>query len=140
MVSLTADSLCMQIRLFISARNLKNLDVFSKSDPKCAVYELVNKDWKLVGKTETINNNLNPDFATSIQLGYYFEKLQKLKFVMMDSDEHTDDDLIGEFETTVAAIMERSTKPLDGQLKFKNHEKGRGTIVIRSEAVAESNT
>ena len=87
MVQQFADTLCMQIRLFISGRNLKNLDVFSRSDPKCAVYELVNKDWKLLGKTETITNSLNPDFATSIQLGFYFEKIQRIKFVMRDSDE-----------------------------------------------------
>ncbi len=74
MVSL-ADTLSMQITLYISARNLKNLDVFTKSDPRCEVQEFVNNKWVVIGKTETINNNLNPDFKTSITMSYYFEKI-----------------------------------------------------------------
>jgi len=30
--------------------------------------------WSFLGKTEVINNNLNPDFATFIECDYYFEK------------------------------------------------------------------
>ena len=86
MVSL-ADTLSMQITLYISARNLKNLDVFTKSDPKCEVQEFVSNKWVVIGKTETINNNLNPDFKTSIPMSYYFEKIQKLRFRVIDSDD-----------------------------------------------------
>jgi hypothetical protein len=75
------------ITLYISARNLKNLDVFTKSDPKCEVQEFVSNKWVVIGKTETINNNLNPDFKTSIPMSYYFEKIQKLKFRIIDSDD-----------------------------------------------------
>jgi len=52
----------MQVQLFISGRNLKNLDTFSKSDPKCTVFEHLNQKWVKKGKTETKNNTLNPDF------------------------------------------------------------------------------
>jgi hypothetical protein len=40
-----------------------------------------------VGKTEMKKNNLNPDFTEKITVNYYFEKVQKLKFVMVDSDD-----------------------------------------------------
>ncbi len=48
MVSL-ADTLSMQLQLYISGRKLKNLDALTKSDPKCIVYELVNNNWVKIG-------------------------------------------------------------------------------------------
>lgn len=95
----------MKLTLYISGRNLKNLDVFSKSDPKCEVFEHRNNTWVSIGKTETIMNNLNPDFKTAINMNYYFEKMQKLKFVMIDHDDTSADDLIGEIETNCGALM-----------------------------------
>lgn len=50
------------------------MDTFSKSDPRCTVYELVNNKWIKRGKTESLNNTLNPDFDKHIELDYYFEK------------------------------------------------------------------
>ena len=47
-----ADRLSMQVNLFISARNLPDMDTFSKSDPKCVVYERQNGGWVKIGKTE----------------------------------------------------------------------------------------
>lgn len=64
----------MQIKLYISARNLKNLDTFTKSDPKCILYEYVNNSWKVVGKTEGIKNNLNPDWVTAIDVAFFSRK------------------------------------------------------------------
>ena len=66
---------------------MKNLDVFTKSDPKCQIYEWISNQWVLIGKTETINNSLNPDFVTSLPMDFFFEKIQKLKFVVFDSDD-----------------------------------------------------
>ena len=52
----------MAINLYISGRKLRDLDTFSKSDPLCRLYEKKNNQWVLVGQTERINNNLNPNF------------------------------------------------------------------------------
>lgn len=68
-------SLSMQVNLFISGRKLKNLDTFSKSDPQCKVYEMQNNQWREIGKTEIINNNLNPNFETCFTVAYWFEKV-----------------------------------------------------------------
>lgn len=96
-----ADNLCMQVNLYVSARKLPNMDAFSKSDPKCMVYEKKNGHWHRIGMTEQIANNLNPDWRTSFQLGYFFEKKQELKFKIVDDDGDGDSDFLGELEATL---------------------------------------
>ena len=100
-------NLSMRVELFIAGRKLKDLDAFSKSDPQCRVYEMINNTWVLRGSTEQVKNNLNPDFTARITLNYFFERAQKLKFEMIDGDcSHTGDfDLIGSVETTMGNIM-----------------------------------
>ena len=76
----------MQVNLFVSGRKLKDLDTFSKSDPQCQLFEFKQNRWVKIAQTETIKNNLNPDFTTSFTVAYFFEKVQKFKFVMLDID------------------------------------------------------
>lgn len=52
-----SESLVMQVNLFVSARKLRDLDTFSKSDPMCFLYEHTgqrNKKnaWRKIGQTE----------------------------------------------------------------------------------------
>ena len=51
-----------KVELSISCTNLKDLDYFSKSDPAVFLYEKRAKgqQWSYVGRTEVIDNNLNP--------------------------------------------------------------------------------
>jgi hypothetical protein len=42
--------------------------------------------WKLLGSTEMQKDNLNPDFAQSVRVPYFFEKHQYVKFVIVDGD------------------------------------------------------
>ena len=105
MVSPSVDSLCMKVELFISGKGLKDLDAFSKSDPTCIVYEMDGVNWVERGRTEQLKNNLNPEFKTRIVMNYFFEKAQKLKFLMVDGDCHGDFDTIGEIQTTMGNIM-----------------------------------
>ena len=49
-----------KVELSISCTNLKDLDFFSKSDPVVFVYEQRGKNWDKIGRTEVIDNNLNP--------------------------------------------------------------------------------
>lgn len=87
----------------MSCRDLADLDTFSKSDPIVHVYlkEGNAKDYSLKGKTETINNNLNPDFTKNFTLSYYFEKQQHVKFEVYDVDA-TELEHIGSCEVTLA--------------------------------------
>lgn len=83
------------------------MDVFSKSDPQCRVYEFkdAQKNWVQIAKTETIDNNLNPDFQANIIVGYAFERNQRYKFEVIDEDGGGAFDLIGYVETTLGNIM-----------------------------------
>ena len=90
------DYLCAKVNLYLSGRKLRDLDVFSKSDPICIVAEMRDGKWCEVGRTEQILNNLNPDFETMISMKYFFEKEQNLKFTILDGDGQGDSDLIGE--------------------------------------------
>jgi hypothetical protein len=51
-----------KVELSISCSNLKDLDHFSKSDPAVFLYEKRSKgqQWSYFGRTEVIDNNLNP--------------------------------------------------------------------------------
>jgi hypothetical protein len=103
------ENLSMKVELTISCRNLKDLDTFSKSDPQCKVYEKIGTKWVKRGRTERIQNNLNPDFKTPFVMNYFFEKAQELKFVVIDGDGDNDDndkkDTIGKLKATMGSIM-----------------------------------
>ena len=55
-----------------------------------------------------ILNNLNPRFAKTFVIDYYFEEVQKLKFAVFDIDNATqsliDDDSLGEVESTLGHV------------------------------------
>ena len=56
-----------KVELSISCSNLKNLDYFSKSDPVVFLYTKSQADWVKVGRTEVIENNLNPKVSSTVQ-------------------------------------------------------------------------
>lgn len=95
-----------QVELSLSCRNLLDLDLITKSDPQVIVY--MKDAWQNrffeVGKTETIDDNLNPDFVTKILLNYNFETVQKLRFEVWDID-ISGKDFIGSLETSLADIV-----------------------------------
>lgn len=55
-----------------------------------------------------ILNNLNPNFAKTFVIDYFFEEVQKLKFCVFDIDNAThsleDDDFLGEIECTLGNV------------------------------------
>ncbi len=83
-----------------------DLDLITVSDPEVHVY-LKNSNegsYHLIGKTEMILNNLNPDFTTTFNIDFYFEKQQYLKFQVYDVDDNGLEH-IGDCETTISKIM-----------------------------------
>lgn len=113
-----ADSLMMQVNLYVSGRKLRDLDTFSKSDPVCILSENRNGHWHKLGLTEQIKNSLNPDFTTSFTVPYYFEKVQNLKFQMIDGDGAGDYDVIGEVDVTMGVIMGSRAQVWNGNLSY----------------------
>lgn len=138
MVTAATSSLSLQVMLYISGRKLKNLDLLSKSDPRCSVFEFIGNKWVLRGKTETKKDQLNPDFEIAITLDYCFEKTQKIKFVMEDVDSKTSSELIGEVETTLASIMGKRAQTLETEL-LHHQQKNRGVIIVRAESLNQTN-
>uniref|UniRef100_A0A3P8VWB0 Copine-3 n=1 Tax=Cynoglossus semilaevis TaxID=244447 RepID=A0A3P8VWB0_CYNSE len=135
-------SLTSKVELTISCENLMDMDVFSKSDPLCALYiNTTGSQWSEFARTEMILNCLNPKFAKKFVLDYYFEMVQKLKFCVYDIDNNTydlsDDDFLGELECTLGQIVSnrRMTRPL---VLKNNRPAGRGTITICAEEITDS--
>ncbi|CAI2352158.1 unnamed protein product [Caenorhabditis sp. 36 PRJEB53466] len=120
------------VRLTISANNLMDMDVFSKSDPFCLVYERIrgrkattnteitvptwqDDDWVERGRTEVVMNNLNPQFQKTFLLPYFFEETQLLRFEIYDADsvnvgtKMSQHDFLGRYECVLAQIVSYST-------------------------------
>ncbi|XVF11389.1 hypothetical protein REPUB_Repub08aG0023700 [Reevesia pubescens] len=81
------DGLFSQIELSFSATNLRDRDVFSKSDPMLVVY-IKERDGAIteVFRTEVILNSLNPTWITKYAITYHFEVVQTLLFHVFDVD------------------------------------------------------
>jgi hypothetical protein len=67
--------LCTKVELSFACANLKNLDVLSKSDAQVVLYMRDNRNspWGEIGRTEIIQDSLNPRFVRSIVVDYRFE-------------------------------------------------------------------
>ncbi|XP_043569538.1 copine-8 isoform X3 [Chiloscyllium plagiosum] len=104
--------------------NLLDRDTFSKSDPICVLYlqGIGNKEWREYGRTEAIDNTLNPDFVRKFLLDYFFEERQNLRFDLYDVDSKSSNlsehDFLGQAFCTLGEIVgsqgSRLEKPLVG--------------------------
>ena len=74
MEALKNASLCSKVNLYISGRNLKNHNTFSKSNPVCEVYEKRDNEWVRIHRTEKHFDTLDPDFFNAVAMPYYFER------------------------------------------------------------------
>lgn len=125
-----------QIEMTLSCRNLINADILSKSDPYCSVW--MKESWQdkyfEIGRTETIDDNLNPEWVKKFVINYNFETVQKMKFEVWDVDPNGQD-FLGKFETTLADIVSFTGRQYIGNL---TGIPGRncGSIVIVTEEVA----
>ncbi|XP_061569265.1 copine-3-like [Cololabis saira] len=137
-----ATHLATKVELTISCDNLMDMDVFSKSDPLCAVYiNTSGSGWYEFGRTEMILNCLNPRFAKKFVIDYFFEMVQRMKFCVYDIDNNTydlgDDDFLGELECTLGQIV--SNRHMTRQLLLKNkNPAGHGTITISAEEITDN--
>uniref|UniRef100_A0A3Q0R6Q4 Copine 3 n=1 Tax=Amphilophus citrinellus TaxID=61819 RepID=A0A3Q0R6Q4_AMPCI len=131
-----------KVSLSISCENLLDMDAFSKSDPLCVLFmNTSGNHWFEIGRTEKIENCLNPKFAKPLVLDYYFEMVQKLRFEVHDIDSENcslqESDFLGQLECTLGQIVSsrRLTKPL---VKKDKTPAGRGTITICAEEMTDN--
>lgn len=124
-----------QIEMTLACRDLLNTDILSKSDPYCIVS--MRESWQdryfEIGRTETIDDNLNPEWVKKFVINYNFEAVQKLIFEIWDVDPNGRD-FLGQFETTLADIVSFSGRQFVGNLTG-GPGKNCGQIVIVTEEV-----
>lgn len=132
----TTDQPTSRVEMTLSCRSLINTDILSKSDPYCLVQ--MKEPWQdkyfEVGRTETIDDNLNPQWVKKFVMNYNFETVQKMRFEVWDVDPNGQD-FLGCFETTLADIVSFSGRQFVGRL---TGVPGRncGELVIVTEEVA----
>uniref|UniRef100_A0A3P9HL04 Copine-8 n=1 Tax=Oryzias latipes TaxID=8090 RepID=A0A3P9HL04_ORYLA len=130
-----------KVEITVSCRHLLDKDTFSKSDPMCVLYTqgVETKQWREFGRTEVIDNTLNPDFVRKYILDYFFEEKQNLRFDLYDVDSKSPDlskhDFLGQVFCTLGEIVgspaSRLEKPLGGIPGKKC-----GTIILSAEELS----
>ncbi|XP_012937679.1 copine-8 [Aplysia californica] len=132
-----------QVEISVSCRNLRDMDYFSKSDPLCVMYSLDIKSQRFLeyGRTEMIQDNLNPEFAKKFVINYFFEEAQKLKFEIYDVDSTSQNlsnhDFIGSVELTLGEIVGVPGGAVVKKLR-SSHPGDSGDIILRAEELTSS--
>jgi len=110
------------VEVSISCKNLADMDTFSKSDPFAVLYlqDARTGGWSCQGRTETIDNTLDPQWAKKFVLNYQFETRQLLKVEVYDSDSDSrrleDHDHIGSCECSLGEVLTAQSKGLTRRL------------------------
>ncbi|XP_019716400.1 copine-5-like isoform X2 [Hippocampus comes] len=127
-----------KVELTVSCRNLLDRDTFSKSDPLVVLYTqgVECKQWREFGRTEVIDNTLNPDFVRKYILDYFFEEKQNLRFDVFDIDSRSPDlakhDFLGQVHCTLGEIVGSPASRLEKSLSGIPGKKC-GTIILSAE-------
>lgn len=125
-----------KVELFISCRKLKNMDVLSLTDPQVKLHVEKNGKWVFFDQTEMISDNLNPDFAKSFIMDFYFEVKQKLRFEIIDIDGPNQSELVGEVFTTLGEIVGSKNQTAMYDILCKGKKTGK--LIIKCEKVARN--
>jgi len=129
------------VEVSISCKNLADMDTFSKSDPFAVLYlqDARTGGWSCQGRTETIDNTLDPQWAKKFVLNYQFETRQLLKVEVYDSDSDSrrleDHDHIGSCECSLGEVLTAQSKGLTRRLVG---EKADQTITLVAEELLAS--
>ncbi|KAG7496589.1 copine-8 isoform X1 [Solea senegalensis] len=127
-----------KVEITVSCRNLLDRDTFSKSDPICVLYTqgMGNKEWREFGRTEVIDNTLNPDFVRKFILDYFFEERQNLRFDLYDVDSKSANlskhDFLGQAHCTLGEVVGSLGSRLEKALGGIPGKKC-GTIIVKAE-------
>ena len=133
-----------KIEIHIACRDLLDVDIFSKSDPMVVMFIETkvgrSREWSEYGRTEVIENNLNPDFVKTFIVDYHFEKHQNLKFEVYDVDSKSDElfrhGFIGRAECSLGSIVGQHSGRRELNLEGKSGKEG-GKIVLSAELLRD---
>ncbi|CAJ1051948.1 copine-9-like [Xyrichtys novacula] len=130
-----------KIEITVSCRNLLDMDTFSKSDPVVVLYlqGLGTKEWREFGRTEVIDNTLNPDFVRKFVLDFFFEEKQNLRFDVYNVDTRSSNlskhDFLGQMFCTLGEIIGSTGSRLERTLSGIPGKKC-GTIIFTAEELS----
>ncbi|XP_065811437.1 copine-9 [Labrus bergylta] len=130
-----------KIEVTVSCRNLLDMDTFSKSDPVVVLYlqGLGTKEWREFGRTEVIDNTLNPDFVRKFVLDFFFEEKQNLRFDVYNVDTRSSNlskhDFLGQMFCTLGEIIGTTGSRLERTLSGIPGKKC-GTIIFTAEELS----
>ncbi|XP_078158533.1 protein BONZAI 3-like isoform X3 [Carex rostrata] len=142
--------LYMPLQLSLSASKLQDMDVFSKSDPMAVLY-VKKQDGKLeeVGRTEVIQNSLNPAWITKICINFQFEMVQNLVFRIFDIDtkfhntpvkslQLNDQDYLGEASCVLSEIVTKQDRSVTLKLQKRPGMAHFGSLMVHAEETVTS--
>eukprot|EP00484_Ammonia_sp_Unknown_P019032 CAMPEP_0197029822 /NCGR_PEP_ID=MMETSP1384-20130603/9187_1 /TAXON_ID=29189 /ORGANISM="Ammonia sp." /LENGTH=636 /DNA_ID=CAMNT_0042459059 /DNA_START=16 /DNA_END=1922 /DNA_ORIENTATION=- len=119
-------TLSEQLELNLSLRNVPKMDLMSPSDPFIIVKvkDEARNVWNVVGKTDIIWDNPNPDFSNDIRINYMFEQIQHVRLDIWDANEQQTKDLskhdyIGYVDFVVGDLVTSSGQKLAIAIKDK---------------------
>ena len=125
------------LQLSVSARNLKNKEFLSKSDPLCIMYVRHGDRWHEAGRTEQLDNNLNPVWNTRFTIDYHFEARQMLKFEVYDWDKRSDKltkrDYLGKMKCSLGMVLAAPGRQFVSAMKGPSKD---GQFIVIAEEVA----
>ncbi|EXB67641.1 Protein BONZAI 3 [Morus notabilis] len=142
-----------QLELSLSASNLLDCDITSKSDPMAVVFaKKVDGKLEELGRTEVILNSLNPAWINKVAVSYQFETVKRLIFHVYDVDTKyhnipvkmlnlKDQDFLGEATCVLSEIVTVQSRSLTVNLSNNNGRRGArnlGTLTIHAEETVAS--
>nr|XP_023884584.1 protein BONZAI 3-like isoform X1 [Quercus suber]XP_023884585.1 protein BONZAI 3-like isoform X2 [Quercus suber] len=142
-----------QIELSLSASNLLDRDITSKSDPMAVVYaKKIDGKLEELGRTEVVLNSLNPAWIEKVTVAFQFEIVQPLVFHVYDVDTKyhnipvktlklKDQEFLGEATCVLSEIVTKQTRSLTLNLHIKNGHMGLrnfGALTIHAEETVAS--
>lgn len=131
--------LSQKLILTFSCKDLPNLDVGSKTDPFCVLWELKRNQRVKVGMTECILDNLNPEFVTNIQADYKFEENQNFIIEVYDADNMDrlanlrEQELVGSAKFTLHQVITKANQEITMKLENAVAKGNRGNITLKAE-------
>ncbi|KAM4119339.1 hypothetical protein ACJW30_03G051400 [Castanea mollissima] len=142
-----------QIELSLSASNLLDRDITSKSDPMAVVYaKKIDGKLEELGRTEVVLNSLNPAWIEKVTVAFQFEIMQPLVFHVYDVDTKyhnipvktlklKDQEFLGKATCVLSEIVTKQTQSLTLNLHMKNGHTGLrnfGALTIHAEETVAS--
>ncbi|KAM3138198.1 hypothetical protein pb186bvf_009661 [Paramecium bursaria] len=123
-----------KVELFISCRDLLDLHTKKVSDPYVVMLVYFPPSWQEYGRTQKIDNNIDPNFTKSITIQYNFQIQQHLRFQVYDYIDEKRSNLVGKVETTLSEIVGEKDQQKTLTLYDDTNLKG-GAILIRADYV-----